>query len=548
MLELLRLRCEYAVNPLGVDVLQPRLSWVFGPCVERDQAQSAFQVQVASTLEGLIAGQADVWDSGKVASSMPQVEYGGRPLVSRQRCFWRARAWDADDAASAFSQPAWFEMGLLNVADWEARWIGNPAGWNGRAVYFRKVFELSKPVRQARIYASGLGYFELHLNGSKLGDAVLDPGVTDTTKRVLYNTFDVRDNLRAGANLVGAVVGNGWYGAPKLLLQLEIVYTDGSSECIATWKDWSSWQVCSGPVLENSIYGGETYDARLEKPGWDAPGLGGEAFDRLQAWQTAMAVEAPGGRLAAQMAEPIRVVQTLRPQKLTQPAPGVSVFDFGQNFAGWARLRVSGRSGERVTLKFAESLYADGTVNQENLRSAAALDTYILKGGAEETWEPAFTYHGFRYVQVEGLPGQADLDTLQGRVVRSAVEPRGAFESSSDLLNRINRMVRWTEESNLHSIPTDCPQRDERMGWMNDLAARSEEMIYNFDVSRFFNQVPSRYCRCAGPCHRLDPGYRAFSLGRASGRPGQRGLPVHGLAGLPASRRYAHSGGAFRRI
>jgi alpha-L-rhamnosidase len=250
----------------------------------------------------------------------------------------------------------------------------------------------------------------------------------------------------------------------------------GKNERLGSW-----WRVTTGPITRNGIYDGETYDARLETPGWDAPGRPDDKF-----FPFAMLVEPPGGRLVAQSLEPIRVMETLEAQRIQQPRPGVYVFDFGQNLAGWGLLRLQGKRSRKVTLRFAESLYADGTVNQENLRTARATDEYILKGSGVEFWEPRFTYHGFRYVQMEGLAEPPTNDTLHARVVRSAVQPAGEFACSHPLLNRINEIVRWTEASNLHGLPTDCPQRDERMGWMNDLAARTEEAMCNFKLARLF--------------------------------------------------------------
>jgi alpha-L-rhamnosidase len=483
-----RLRCEYAENPLGIDVPQPRLSWTI-VSGRRGEAQSGYQILVASD-PGLLGGdKADLWDTGKVVSGQSvNVRYEGKPLQSRQRCFWKVRVWDRDGRPSAFSDPAWWESAFLSPADWKAVWVGFTPGWTGRARYFRCFFEVAKPVSRARVYVAGLGYYELRLNGGKVGDRVLDPPNTDFSKRVLYATYDVTGDLRKGRNVVAAVVGHGWYGMPKLLLQLELTYTDGSSQMVYTSpRPEHNWQVTSGPIVQDSIYDGETYDARLEKPGWDAPeGAEGAPADRHEGWNTLHPVEPPGGRLMSAGLEPIKVVDTLRPAGVTQPKPNLFVFDTGQNLAGWARFRVHGQRGTKVILRFAENLYPDGTVNQENLRQAAATDTYILKGQGDESWEPRFTYHGFRYVQVEGYPGTPRLDDVDIRIVRSAVDPVSSFKSGNDLLNRIHKMVWWTEASNLHSVPTDCPQRDERMGWLNDMTVRIEMALYNFDLARFY--------------------------------------------------------------
>jgi alpha-L-rhamnosidase len=452
--------------------------------------QTAYQILVASSEEKLKAGEGDLWDSGKVISDQStQVPYQGKGLSSRQHCYWKVRVWDKDGEANGYSDPASWEMALLSPSDWKAQWIGYTAAWNGRALYFRYHFDIRRTVKEARAYVAGLGYYELHLNGVRVGDRVLDPGFTDYSKRVLYSTYDVGGLLRSGGNVIGVIVGNGWYGMPKLLLQMEVTYTDGS-------RDWfytrggiigESWRVTCGPILANSVYDGEAYDARLEKPGWDLPEtIPEKPVDRTEGWEGTVPVEPPGGRLVSQTINPIKIMDTLHSGKMSEPRPGVFVYDLGQNVAGWAELRVKGERGVRVTLRFSENLAADGTVNQENLRKAAATDEYTLRGGGEEKWEPRFTYHGFRYIQVEGYPGRPGLQNILVKVIRSSVDPNGVFETNNELVNRIQKMVWWTEASNLYSVPTDCPQRDERMGWLNDLTVRTEEAVYNFNMSRFF--------------------------------------------------------------
>jgi alpha-L-rhamnosidase len=489
------LSCESTQNPLGIDTLSPRLGWIL-TAHEKGQKQTAYQVLVASDEEKLKNGQVDIWDSGKVISDQStQVTYRGPALLSRRRYFWKVRAWDKNGAASSYSKVAWWEMALLSPQDWKAEWIGYLGAWSGRALYFRSDFTINKPVERARVYVSGLGYYELRLNGSKVGDHVLDPGITAYEKRVLYVTYDVASQLTQGPNTLGVIVGNGWYGVPRLLLQCEVTYVDGSKDTFYSHRGFlpepgGKWRVTSGPILDNSVYDGEVYDARLEKVGWDMPARARAERDtppdRTEEWTGIHNVPLPGGVLSAQKINPIKVVDTLRPATMSEPKPGVFVFDIGRNMAGWVQLRVSGESGARVVLKFGELLLKDGTVDQTNLFTAAAKDVYILRGKDTETWEPRFTYHGFRYVQVEGLGGIPTLDTVTAKVVRSSVEPSGTIETSNELINRIQQMVLRTEASNLHSIPTDCPQRSERMGWMNDLTVRAEGAIYNFNMSRFY--------------------------------------------------------------
>ncbi len=492
------LRCEYAEDPLSVDALTPRLSWaVEHP--ERGQRQSAYQILVASAPDRLAQDAGDLWDTGKLSgANTVGVRYSGQSLRSRQQCWWKVRTWDRDGRAGEYSEAARFGVGLLSREDWQAHWIGSPEPKRGVAPFFRTTFELDRAVAQALLYVCGLGYCETHLNGAKVGDNVLDPGWTDYDKRVLYVTYDVADRLRAGPNALGAVLGEGWYGNdhssisgygqrpqlkwlgfPCLILQLHIVFSDGTETCVGTGDP--GWWVSEGPILANSVYDGERYDGRLELVGWDTPECSPEEGER---WAPAVAVDGPKGALAPQLLEPIQVVKDVPPISINTPRPGVHVLDMGQNIAGWVRLSVEGPAGAEVTLKYAEILDDAGLVNQEPLRGARATDCYVLRGGGTEVYEPRFTYHGFRYVQIEGAPGELGLGNVLGRVVRSAVAQRGQFTCSNQLLNAIQRNVLWTEEGNLHSLPTDCPQRDERMGWLNDMTVRVEEAIHNFDLVR----------------------------------------------------------------
>ncbi len=487
----LDLRCESACDPLGIDERAPRFSWRVETGM-RGAAQTAYRVLVASSIEALARDSADLWDSGLVASARSTaIAYEGRRLLSRQRCFWKVSVWDERGQAGGFSSPAWFELGLLEPGDWSASWIGSLAGATDKARYFRSVFQLAAAPMRARLYVAGLGYHEAFVNGRKQGDAVLEPAYTDVTKRVFYAVHDATADLRIGENVLSAVVGTGWHGVPILIAQLEIEGADGTHVLVATGRrvDLSQWHTAIGPIVANSVFDGESYDARLEQSGWNEPGFDvGAVRERTAQWTQVFAVRAPAGLLQAQPLEPIRVVRELSAQSVTEPRAGVFVFDFGQNHAGWARLRVTGPRGKTLTLRYSEVLAEDGTANQENLRTAIATDTYVLRGGPEETWSPRFTYHGYRYVQVEGWPGTPARDALVACVVRSAVADRGEFSCSHALLNRIHALVRWTEESNLHGIPTDCPQRNERMGWLNDLAARAEELVYNFDTTRLLEK------------------------------------------------------------
>ena len=516
------LKCEYRTNPLGLDTPQPRLSWVLNS-KQRGEAQTAYQVLAASTPDALAKGNGDVWDSGRVASAESvHVVYAGRPLHSGQRVYWKVRAWDREGQPSAYSTPAWWEMGLLGPADWQAVWISRKPQAprteqqmfeDDPAPLLRKEFDIQKKVRRARVYVSGLGYYELRLNGQHVGDHVLDPGWTTYSKRVLYSTYDVTDQVKRGANAFGVMLGNGWFnplplrlfgsinlrdqltvGEPRAIVQLVVEFADGTSQIVATD---GTWKVGQGPVLRNSVYLGEVYDARREQPGWDRPG-----FDD-SAWQQACVAEGQLGPLRAQDAPPIRVTRTLKAVARTEPKPGVLIFDLGQNFAGWARLHVKGAAGTRVRMRYGELLYPDGTLNGMTSvctqikrggkdyrydgvgapRTAWQQDEYVLNGEGEEVYTPRFTFHGFRYVEVTGVP--AASVSVEGLRLNSDVASAGSFACSNERLNRIQRMVLWTELSNLFSVESDCPHR-EKLGYGGDIVAASEMAMLNFDMTRFY--------------------------------------------------------------
>ncbi len=462
------LRCEYLTDPMGLDVASPRFYWV-PEHTTRGARQSAYQVLV-STLPEVNAG--DEWDSGRVTSAESvHIIYQGKKLASGRTYYWKVRYWDQDGAASPFSRIARFDTGLFSASDWKAQWIGG-------ANVFRKEFSLkAKPVR-ARAYVTGLGYYELRLNGRKIGDHLLDPGWTEIDRRILYATYDVTGELRAGGNAVGMVLGEGWFKGRIALLQLDIELPGG--EKVLLVSD-GTWKTTRGPIDFDSIYDGETYDARKEMPGWDLPGFNDGKWDPVSL------ADSPKGVLSSQMMPPIRAVADIVPLKMTSPRPGVFVYDMGQNFSGWVRLRAKGPAGSTVRVRHAELLYEDGTLNVENLRTARATDTYILRGDPEgEVFEPHFTYHGFRYAELTGLPGTPRLDTMLGRVVHSNVAPTGGFSASKPILNQIQRIVLWGTKTNLHSIPTDCDQRNERQGWLADAHLAAETAMLNFDMAAFY--------------------------------------------------------------
>lgn len=473
------LRTEYQTNPIGIDV-NPRLSWrIESTC--RNFRQQAYQILVASSIDRLSEELSDVWNSQKVMTSKSLGIDIPNVLSSRQRYYWKVRIWKNNHEVSDWSEPAFFEMGLLSSNDWLAGWIGYVPGMPGRVLYFKGTYTPKKPIRQARMYIAGIGFYELFINKKKIGDHVLDPAQSTYSKRVYYVTYDITKYLDKSANSIVIPIAAGWFGSPRLRAQAEIIYQDETKEILTSDRFRS---VTGGPIVFSTIFDGEWYDARLDEEKIFKPGIPSGLMNEEWAW--AHNTDDPTGKMVAQKIEPIKVVEELEPLFKNEVRPGVYVFDAGRNLAGWVALKVQGERGTKVTVRFAETLYEDGSVNQENLRNAKSTDTYILKGGETETWEPAFTYHGFRYFQIEGLPFKPGKGDIKVKVVRTDVSKSGSFECSNPLLNDIHKMVVNTEASNLHSVPTDCPQRDERMGWLNDLTVRIEQAIYNFNLSRFY--------------------------------------------------------------
>lgn len=492
---LLNLKTEQLPNPEGIDAVMPRLSWEISGEV-RGIEQEAYQVIVSSSDEKLAAGEGDLWNSGRVVSGQSvHVQYSGAPLKSKMRCFWKVKVW-TNKGESGWSAPAYFSMGLLDYADWKGRWIGmdHASKWDREntwsrlsARYLRKEFELKKPVKHATAWIMGLGLYELYLNGKKVGDQVLSPGPTDYTKGVKYNTFDVTSLLKDGRNAVGTILGNGRYytmrqnykpykiktfGYPKLLLNLEVEYTDGSREVIVTDDSWKL--TADGPIRSDNEYDGEEYDAVKEMPGWSSPGFNDSK------WMPADFVQEPGGTYEAQMNRNMKVMETFKPASVKLLKPGVYIMDMGQNFAGWMRMRVQGSKGDSVKLRFGENLQPNGELYVRNLRDARATDIYRLRGGSKEEWEPAFVYHGFRYVEITGYPGVPTINDFDGRVVYDEMETSGAFSTSSNIINQVYHNAYWGIRSNYKGMPVDCPQRNERQPWLGDrtTGAYGESFIF----------------------------------------------------------------------
>lgn len=495
------LRCEYLVDPLCIDVRQPRLSWRL-ESGERGASQTAYQILVATTPANLATNKGDLWDTDKVTSKETiQIEYKGRPLQSRQRCFWKVRVWDQTGKVSSWSKPAQWTMGLLESTDWSAKWIGDklPSVENIAATMLRREFKVSSKPKRAVVYASALGVYELHINGQRVGDQLLAPEFTDYHSRTQYQAYDVTNLLKAGSNAIGALLGDGWYAGslglaqslvkkprniygnhPRFLAQLEIELADGKTERVVSDGTWRTSR--EGPITRSDILDGESYDARREMPGWDSSGFGDKT------WTIADVAPEVRTILTAQPNEPIRITREIKPISLTEPKPNVFVFDMGQNMVGWCRLKAQSQTGTIVTIRHAEMLSDDGTIYTDNLRTARQTDTYTFHGRGIETFEPHFTYHGFRYVEVTGLQSKPSADAILGRVFHSAMSEVGTFEASDQTLNKLWQNIFWTQRGNMLSIPTDCPQRDERQGWMGDIQIFVGTGIFNMDMAAFFTK------------------------------------------------------------
>jgi alpha-L-rhamnosidase len=499
-LKVVSLNCEYGVDPLGIDVVRPRLSWILEAAKPgaRGLRQTAYQILVATSPDKLRAGEGDLWNSGKVDSGASnQVEYPGKALASRTRCWWKVRVWDQSGAASAWSEPGMWSMGLLSAANWAGHWIsGSTRPDAAPAVYLRQVASLpQRPVR-ATAYICGLGYYQLYLNGRRVGDHALDPAFTDYDRRVLYVTYDVTPLLRAGKNAVGVILGNGWYHPitpdlfgfekapwrqpPKLLLNIDVEFSDGSRETLASD---ASWKWSTGPIVYNCIRGGITYDARRNMPGWDEPAYVDSG------WRPVVLVEPPKGELKAQMEPPIRITETVHPARLTEPQPHIYVFDLGTDLTGWARFEAHGKPGQQVLLRYDLMLSADGTVDMTYCHSHTygrfQTDELILDQQGRGVIEPGFTYHGFRYVEVTGLDYRPSLDSLVAFNAHTDWKPAGKFSCSDPAINRMQDAIRRTLSESAHSLPGEEPTR-EKMGWTQDGQNTMEAAIYNFHAAAVY--------------------------------------------------------------
>ena len=487
--------CEYLVNPVGIDVTSPRLSWKM-ISDQQNATQNAYEIRVADSPSNLNKKDALLWTSGKVDSDESvNISYEGPALKSMQRAYWQVRIWDNSNKASEWSEVSYWETGILKTDEWKASWITMKETKSETSLpsqYYRTEFVSKKKVSSARVYATSLGLYQLFLNGKKVGDQLFTPGFTSYKKRIQYQTYDVTSMLQS-KNAIGAMVGDGWYRGYlgwdglrayygdqlALFVQLVINYTDGTSEMIVTDK---TWKTSYGAILEADIYNGEKYDARLETEGWASSG-----FDDSK-WTEVTELDHSKEILVASNSIPVKATQEITPIKIITTPKGELVLDLGQNIVGWARMKVKGNKGDKVTLKFAEVLDKDGNFFTKNLRAAQATDIYILKGGEEETFEPHFTFHGFRFIKLEGYPGTVTTDKITGIVIHSDMKQTGTFTCSDSLINQLQSNIQWGQRDNFLDIPTDCPQRDERVGWTGDAQVFSMTAAYNFNVAAFYTK------------------------------------------------------------
>jgi len=527
------LKVDHLSAPLGIDNPHPMFSWR----LEGHQpglSQSAWQILVATSTELLEPGKADLWDSGKTTGADNLTRYTGKPLPSSAPVYWRIRTWSGE-TASAWSNPQRFITARM-AGDLTSPWISfkddSPFHANKAklhlppARYYRKSFPVGKPIKRAIAHASALGIYELHLNGKRVGDTLFAPGWTDYRQRVYYNTYDLTPLLSSGDNTIGAIVADGWYAGyvgygklvgygpyktgrniygktPALTFQLHLTYDDGTTELIETDGSWKS---STGPEQEADFLMGETYDARLEMPGWS-----GNGFDDSK-WQAAIPAGENGSHkhlfvdrfkteeqefgfirpaiTQAYPSQPVRIIEELPAKTVTEQTPGVFIFDLGQNIAGNIRLNVTAEPGQKFILRFGEMLHPDGRLMTENLRQARATDTYIAKGTPDgESWTPRFTFHGFQYVELTGFTGGTPpLNTITGLVIHSDTPMASAFECSDPMVNQIYKNSVWTQRGNWIDLPTDCPQRDERMGWTGDAQIYAASAAIHADVAAFFRK------------------------------------------------------------
>ncbi len=522
-MEPVHLTCEYRVNPLGIDMRMPRLGWQLA-ATGRNQSQTGYEIIVDERMEEVKAGRGHSWTTGIVSSNRQhQIEYKGNALRPFTRYYWRVRTYDQENKASSWSDINWFETAMLEQSDWSARWIGDERPGPQRPEdYFepdpmpllQTLFSTKKKISSARLYVSGMGYYEAYINGKRIGDQVLDPGWTAYGKQVFYMTYDISSLIQRGINVAGVQLGNGWWnpssfklfgrfdlrdyqqtGRPCVKAEIHLRYTDGTVEKILTDEQWLT---APGPVIRNNVYLGEHYDARKEQPGWMNKKVPGTS------WTPAVIVAGPAGVLTAQAQPPIRITRIISPKSITEVGKDTFIVDMGQNFAGVARISVRGAAGTRITLRYGEGIFKDGSINLQTAvatqikkggikggpgapETAWQEDSYTLKGEGTETWAPRFTFHGFQYIEITGWPGKPTLADIEGLRLNADLNSNGEFSCSNEMFNRLHEVIQWTFLSNVFSVQSDCPGR-EKMGYGADMVVSSDAFLYNYDMAQFYSK------------------------------------------------------------
>ena len=497
MLKVIGLVTEYYKNPLGIDSPSPRLSWKL-ECDGQNIVQTAYHIRCAYSIADLENNINLVWDSGKITSDETvHIEYRGKELNSGDRIYWQVKVWNNIGEESSWSEMAFWEMGLLDPSDWKAKWIEpelkeDPSKSNPCPL-LRKEFKIDKEIKNARIYTTAHGLYQLQFNGEKVGDEEFTPGWTAYQKRIQYQVYDVTEQLKTGTNAIGAILGDGWYRGffgwqgkknhygekTALLIQLQLTFSDGSEETIVSD---ASWKASTGAILESEIYHGEVYDARLEQTDWDQPG-----FDD-RSWSAVIEKDYGFQELESSTGPKVRVIQEIKPIEKFVTPKGETVLDFGQNLVGRIRFSLNGKTGEKISIYHAEVLDKEGNFYTTNLRPAKQRIEYTFKGDGTETYHPHFTFMGFRYIKIEDFPGEINPEDFTAEVIHSDMEFTGNFECSDPLVNRLQQNIQWGLRGNFLDVPTDCPQRDERMGWTGDAQVFAPTACFNVNAAPFFGK------------------------------------------------------------
>ena len=498
-----QLKVNNTVNPLGIDTQVPRFSWVMQSSV-RAQAQTAYQILVATSEDRLTEQAADLWNTGKVLSDRSNnISYAGAALTSKTKYYWTVRVWDKNGNPSALGAPAVFETALMSPDEWEADWIQAPD--TIALPMFGKSFMLEKDVKSARAYVSGVGLYEMTVNGQTVTDSVLEPGESFFPKTILYATYDLTSRLKKGENAVGVMLGRGFYkvipgtdrhqhaqadyGDLQLIAQIEVTYADGTKTVVATDE---TWKTAASPITFLDWFGGVDYDANLEMPGWNRPGYS------YSDWESALVSSGPEGTLVAQYYPTTKVMEQWQAVEVLNPEPGVYTIDFGSNFAGVYQFCMSAPQGTSIKLYPSEVLGRNGLIDQTSinyLNGKPVYDTYTFQGQGLETWEPPFLYHGFRYLEIHGLPFAPAPDQFKAKLIRASTQEVSSFHTSSNVINKIHGIIKRSIEANMYNTLTDCPHR-EKLGWLEVPHLLHNSIVYNFDVSQWMTKISNDILDC----------------------------------------------------